>query len=278
MRPVCTLLIAAALLGSSLLYANQLYSPGQDNKNTNRITVDPRSIREGAQSQNQNTKQGTSPGGPGGGGTSSGGGSGPRHRAAMIANDASRVLDEIMSNRDKSIPLELLDQAAAIAIFPAPDKVAFIAGGGGGEGVISRRVRGGGWGVPAFFNLRGGSFSTNIGAQKSDYVLLIMNDAGINAMLREGFELGNVAAGPVGREAAASTNPRIDAGILSYSRSRGLFSGVALKGAVISPDDDLNNAIYRRNASDLFSDSQFTGPLPAEVRKLTKTLARYSRR
>lgn len=281
MRPVCTLVIAVALIGSSLLYANQLYSPGQDNKNTNRTTVDPRSIREGAQSQNQNTKQGTSPGGPGGGGTSSGGGSGPRRRAAMIANDATTVIDEIMSNRDKSIAPALLNEAAAIAIFPAANKVAFIAGDrGGSEGVISRRVRGG-WGAPAFFNLSGGSFSTNIGAQRSDYILLIMSQGTVNALSKDRFELGSeigVAAGPVGREAAASSNPRIDTGILSYSRSRGLFSGVALKGVVISPYDDLNKAIYRRNASELFSDATFPVRVPAEVRKLMETLERYSRR
>lgn len=155
--------------------------------------------------------------------------------AARHARESAKVFTEIMNIRDKAIPKELLDGAEAIAIFPDVVKAAFIVGGRGGQGVVSRRVRRG-WSAPAFFNLAGGSFGAQIGAQQTDYVLLIMNDDGIKGLLEDKFELGGevgIAAGPVGRELAASTNPRLAAGILSYSRSKGVFIGAALKGAVI---------------------------------------------
>jgi len=199
--------------------------------------------------------------------------------ASRHASEAAETFTEIMNVREKSIPKELLDKAEAIAVFPGVVKAAFIVGGRGGQGVISRRVKGG-WSAPAFFNLAGGSFGAQIGAQKTDYVLLIMNEAGLNGLLKDKFELGgevSVAAGPVGREAAASTNPRLDAGILSYSRSKGLFIGAALKGAVISPDNDLNTAVYGMKASEVLSSQPMPiGKMPAAVRIFPRTLVRYS--
>src|SRR5215212_9759626 len=173
--------------------------------------------------------------------------------AARHAGEAAETFTEIMNVKDKAIPQELLDTAEAIAVFPGVIKAAFVIGGRGGQGVISRRIKGG-WTAPAFFNLGGGSFGAQIGAQKTDYVLLIMNESGLNGLLKDKFELGGeagIAAGPVGREAAASTNPRLEAGILSYSRSKGAFIGAALKGAVISPDNDLNEAIYGKKADEV---------------------------
>jgi lipid-binding SYLF domain-containing protein len=173
--------------------------------------------------------------------------------ASRHAGEAAEAFTEIMNVKDKAIPKELLDQAEAIAVFPNVIKAAFVFGGRGGQGVISRRVKGG-WTAPAFFNLGGGSFGAQIGASKTDYVLLIMNESGLNGLLKDKFELGGevgIAAGPVGREAAASTNPRLDAGIISYSRSKGAFIGAALKGAVITPDNDLNEAIYGKKADEL---------------------------
>src|SRR2546422_8596315 len=164
--------------------------------------------------------------------------------AARHSEAAAKVFTEIMNVRDKAIPQELLDKAEAIAVFPGVIKAAFIIGGKGGQGAISRRTRKG-WSAPAFFNVGGGSFGAQIGATKTDYVMLIMNEDGLNGLLKDKFEIGGevgVAAGPVGREAAASTSLRLDAGILSYSRSKGAFIGAALKGAVISPDNDLNTA------------------------------------
>ena len=199
--------------------------------------------------------------------------------AARHASEAAETFTEIMNVREKSIPKELLDKAEAIAVFPGVVKAAFIVGGRGGQGVISRRVKGG-WSAPAFFNLAGGSFGAQIGAQKTDYVLLIMNEEGLNGLLKDKFELGgevSVAAGPVGREAAASTNPRLDAGILSYSRSKGLFIGAALKGAVISPDNDLNTAVYGMKAREVLSSQPMPiGKMPAAVRIFPRTLVRYS--
>jgi lipid-binding SYLF domain-containing protein len=199
--------------------------------------------------------------------------------AARHASEAAKTFTEIMNVKDKAIPKELLDTAEAIAVFPGVIKAAFVVGGRGGQGVISRRVKGG-WSAPAFFNLGGGSFGAQIGAQKTDYVLLIMNESGLDGLLKDKFELGgeaSVAAGPVGREAAASTNPRLDAGILSYSRSKGAFIGAALKGAVITPDNDLNEAVYGKKADGVLKGKAMTfAQMPPSVRIFPRTLVRYS--
>lgn len=199
--------------------------------------------------------------------------------AARHAGDAAETFTDIMNVKDKAIPKELLDTAEAIAVFPGVIKAAFLVGGRGGQGVISRRVKGG-WSAPAFFNLGGGSFGPQIGAQKTDYVLLIMNQSGLDGLLKDKFELGgeaSIAAGPVGREAAASTNPRMDAGILSYSRSKGVFIGAALKGAVISPDNDLNEAVYGKKADAVLKGAPMTfAEMPPAVRIFPRTLVRYS--
>lgn len=200
--------------------------------------------------------------------------------AQRHSNDAADVFTEIMGIKEKGIPHDLLDKAEAIAVFPGVVKAAFIIGGQGGQGVISRRIRGG-WSAPAFFNLGGGSFGAQIGAEKTDYVLLIMNDDGLHGLLKDKFEIGgevSVAAGPLGRTAAATTNPRMDAGILSYSRSKGLFAGIALKGGTITPDNDLNEAIYGAKASDVLQPGKPAKDAPAEVRIFPTTLSRYSRK
>ena len=199
--------------------------------------------------------------------------------AARHASDAAKVFTEIMNVRDKAIPKELLDKAEAIAVFPGVIKAAFIFGGRGGQGVISKRQQNG-WSAPAFFNLSGGSFGAQIGAQKNDYVFLIMNEDGVKGLLEDKFEMGGeagIVAGPVGREAAASTNATLDAGILSYSRSKGAFIGVALKGVAISPDNDLNLAVYSVKAKQLLTGKPMTlVDMPASVRIFPRTLSRYS--
>ncbi len=199
--------------------------------------------------------------------------------AARHSSAAAKVFTQIMNVRERAIPKELLDNAEAIAVFPGVLKAAFIVGGRGGQGVIVKRLRGG-WSAPAFFNLGGGSFGAQIGAQKTDYVLLIMNEDGLNGLLKDKFEIGGevaIAGGPVGREAAASTNPRLNAGILSYSRSKGVFIGAALKGAVISPDNDLNEAVYGKKAQDVLMGPPLTlTDMPPGVRIFPRTLARYS--
>jgi lipid-binding SYLF domain-containing protein len=201
--------------------------------------------------------------------------------ATRHATDAAKVFTEIMNVRDKAIPQELLDKAEAIAVFPGVVKAAFIIGGRGGQGVISRRTRNG-WSAPAFFNLSGGSFGAQIGAQKNDYVFLIMNEAGVKGLLEDKFEMGGevgLVAGPIGREAAASTNATLDAGILSYSRSKGAFIGAALKGVAITPDNDLNEAVYRMKAMEILTSKPMSlTQMPAGVRIFPRTLARYSHR
>jgi len=201
--------------------------------------------------------------------------------AARHSNDAAKVFRQIMGAPDQGIPRDLLDKAEAIVVFPGVKKAAFIIGGSGGQGVVSKRTSGG-WSEPAFLNLGGGSIGAQIGASSTDYVLLIMNQEGLKGLLEDKWEMGgeaSVAAGPVGRTAAATTNATLDAGILSYSRSKGVFAGVSLKGAVIGHDNDLNQAIYGKNAHELLSGTAMSmTQMPAAVRIFPQTLSNYSKR
>jgi lipid-binding SYLF domain-containing protein len=200
--------------------------------------------------------------------------------ATRHAQQAADAFTEIMNVADKAIPQSLLDKADAIAVFPNVIKAGFIVGGRGGYGVISRRGAGG-WSAPAFFNLGGGSIGLQIGASKTDFVLLFMNEEALNGLLKDKFEIGgegSVAAGPVGRAASASTDAQLKAGILSYSRSKGIFAGLEIKGVVINPDNDDNVAVYGKKAGDILAPTQrwkLTG-MPAGVRIFPRTLARYS--
>ena len=166
--------------------------------------------------------------------------------AASQSAKASRVFREIMHAPDKAVPRDILDGAECVAVFPQVIKAGFVFGARGGRGVASCRTKNG-WSAPAFFNLRGGSVGLQIGAQSTDFVLLFMNQNGLNRLMGDKFEIGgdaSAAAGPVGRQAGASTNIRLDAEILSYSRSRGLFAGLELKGVVITLDDEDMHAVY----------------------------------
>ena len=191
---------------------------------------------------------------------------------------ASDVIDEVMKVAEKSIPRDLLKKAKAIVVFPGTLKAAFIVGGQGGKGVAIRRTDSG-WSAPAFLNMAGGSVGVQIGGQKTDYVLVIMNDKGISNLLQDKFELGgegSVSAGPVGRTAAASTNVTLDAEILSYSRSKGLFAGLALKGVVISQDQDMNQAVYEKSAAQILASTPLpSSEAPATLRKFSETVADY---
>jgi lipid-binding SYLF domain-containing protein len=200
--------------------------------------------------------------------------------ATKRAQNAAKTFTQIMNVPDKAIPRELLDKAEAVAVFPNVIKAGFIVGGRGGRGVISRRLPHG-WSAPAFFNLGGGSIGLQIGAASTDFVLLFMNDDALKGLLEDKLEIGgegSVAAGPVGRAVAASTNPTLDAGILSYSRSRGLFAGLELKGVVINSDNDSNEAVYGMKARDILTGSRIMSlnQMPAGVRIFPRTLARYS--
>ena len=200
--------------------------------------------------------------------------------ASREAQKASDAFAEIMNIAEKAIPQSLLDRAEAIAVFPDVIKAGFIIGGRGGHGVISRRVKGG-WSGPAAFDLGGGSIGLQIGASKTDFVLLFMNDDALRGLLKDKFEIGgegSAVAGPVGRTAAASTDALLKAGIISYSRSKGLFAGLEIKGTVIKPDDDENVAVYALKGKDILSSTQTwtMTKIPAGVRIFPRTLARYS--
>lgn len=200
------------------------------------------------------------------------------NEATERSRKAAKVFTEIMAAPDKAIPHNLLDKAEAIAVFPNVIKAGFIVGGRGGTGVISRRVKGG-WSAPAFFNLGGASIGLQIGASSTDFVLLFMNQDALKGLLEDKLEIGgegSVAAGPVGRAAAASTDLTLGAQILSYSRSKGLFAGLELKGVVINPDNDLNESVYGLKAKDILVGVEIKKPIPSLVRALPLQLSRYS--
>ncbi len=202
--------------------------------------------------------------------------------AAAQSDKAARVFDQIMATREKAIPRDLLDKAEAVAVFPGVIKAGFIVGGRGGSGVISRRVAGG-WSAPAFFDLGGGSVGLQIGAASTDYILLFMNEHAVESLLSDKFEIGgegSAAAGPVGRSASASTDVKLNAQILSYSRSKGAFAGLELKGVVIKPDNDDNTQVYGMTAKDILTGTNkiSMAKMPEGVRVFPQTLARYSTR
>ena len=201
--------------------------------------------------------------------------------ATKNAQEAADTFTEIMNVPDKGIPRDLLSKAEAIGVFEVL-KAGFIVGGRSGHGVISRRVKGG-WSAPAFYNLNGGSFGLQIGAAKLELVLLFMNTGAVDSLMQDKFEMGgegSVAAGPVGRSAAASTDAQLKAQILSYSRSKGLFAGLEIKGVVISPDNNDNEPVYGMKASDILAPTKQwkITDMPAGVRIFPRTLARYSTR
>jgi lipid-binding SYLF domain-containing protein len=157
------------------------------------------------------------------------------------------VLEELLSGKE-SIPRDLLDKAECVAVVPSAKKLALGFGGRYGKGAVSCRGRGGrGWSAPLMISIGGGSFGLQIGGQAADYVFLVMNPKGIDYLMRSKFSLGAdaaVAAGPVGRTGSASTDLRLQAEILSWSRTRGLFAGLSLEGAVVKQDQDANENVY----------------------------------
>lgn len=161
------------------------------------------------------------------------------------------VLKEISETPDKGIPQDLMDKSVCIAVIPNMKKGGFIFGANYGKGLMSCRINNGTgpWSAPSMFQLGGGSFGLQIGAQSVDLVLVIMNLTGLESLLNSKFTLGgdaSVAAGPVGRTASAETDAWMSAKILAYSRARGLFGGLIIKGGVVSPDKDANQVLYNK--------------------------------
>lgn len=201
--------------------------------------------------------------------------------AASTAQKATKALDEVMSIRERSIPSDLLKRAKAIAVFPNVIKAAFILGGQGGKGLIIHKI-GNSWGAPAMFKLGGGSVGFQIGGSSTDVIMLFMTDDSVKNLLEDKFEIGgeaSAAAGPIGRTAKASTDAQLQAQILSYSRSKGLFAGISLSGVVISPDNDANQALYGHTAKELLSGLRFTPPLvvPPATRPFQQAVGRYAK-
>jgi lipid-binding SYLF domain-containing protein len=162
--------------------------------------------------------------------------------------DAAAVFSEIMHSPDKGIPQDLLEHSSCVAIIPGLKKAGFIVGAKYGKGYVSCRTRAG-WSAPATVRIEGGSVGFQIGATEADVVLLIRNRRGMDHLLSDQFTLGgdaSVAAGPVGRDATAQTDAMMNAEILAWSRSRGLFAGVALQGATLRQDLDDNEKLSGR--------------------------------
>jgi len=166
-------------------------------------------------------------------------------------HNAGVVMQEIM-NTPENIPQEVIEKAECVIVFPSVLKAAFVVGASYGRGAMVCRTGKdfrGPWGAPAMYALEGGSVGFQIGGQATDLVLLIMNNRGASSILSSKVKLGadaSVAAGPVGRDAAANTDAYMRAEVLSYSRSRGLFAGISLEGSTLRPDDDATADVYGR--------------------------------
>ncbi|HEV2324195.1 MAG TPA: lipid-binding SYLF domain-containing protein [Terracidiphilus sp.] len=169
-----------------------------------------------------------------------------RQDVANRLQKAGQVLDAIMAAPDKGIPNEVMESAKCIAVVPTLLKGGFIFGGEGGVGVASCKT-GAGWSAPAFFNIGGGSWGLQIGGEDVNLVMVIMNNKGMQEIMSSKVQLGagaDVAAGPVGRQASANTNWKMNTAILTYSRAHGVFGGLTLHGAVITRNKDDMNAVY----------------------------------
>jgi lipid-binding SYLF domain-containing protein len=200
-------------------------------------------------------------------------------KAQERLQDATAVFEEIMSTPDKGIPQDLLDKAHCVVIVPGVKKVALGIGGKYGRGFATCRGEARAWGAPAAVRMEGGSIGWQIGGSESDVILLVMNEEGMKKLLESKFTLdanAQVAAGPVGRSAQASTDAKMTAGILSYSRARGLFAGLSVGGATLRPDDDENKELYGKPVT---NKEVLMGavPAPAAAASLRAALTKHSR-
>ena len=168
--------------------------------------------------------------------------------------NAGTVIQEILNIPD-DIPQDLLDKARCVAVMPSVLKAAFVVGGSYGRGaMVCRTGRDftGPWGAPAMYALEGGSVGLQIGGEATDFVILVMNNRGVDSLLHSKVKLGadaSIAAGPKGRTASADTDAYMRAEMLSYSRARGIFAGVSLQGTTLRPDEDANHRLYGKDAS-----------------------------
>jgi lipid-binding SYLF domain-containing protein len=190
---------------------------------------------------------------------------------------AGTVLNEVMGTPDQGIPQDILESAKCVAVVPSMLKGGFVVAANYGKGVATCRTATG-WSAPAPFKVAGGSVGFQIGGEAVDVVMLIMNDKGMRNLLNSKFKLGadaSVAAGPVGRHAEGDTDWKMRAEVLSYSRARGIFAGVALNGAAITQDDDETRVLYGEKTS---FEQILTGgiPAPAGSDNFLATVKKYS--
>ena len=194
---------------------------------------------------------------------------------------AARVFQEIMDTPDKSIPVDLLERCECVAVVPSMKKGGFIFGGlyGRGVGNCRQSTAEGAWGSPSMIALEGGSFGLQIGGAAVDVIMLIMGKDGVNTLLKNKFTLGgdaSVAAGPVGRAGMAETDAYMKAKILSYSRSRGVFAGLEIKGSSIRQDRDGNQNLYGKviGAKELLMEGK--EPIPPDAKPFIDVLSKFS--
>jgi SH3 domain-containing YSC84-like protein 1 len=186
------------------------------------------------------------------------------------------VLEELLGGKER-IPRDLLDKAECVAVIPSTKKFAIGVGGRHGRGAVVCRSGGGrgAWGAPLMIGVSGGSLGLQIGGQAADYVFLIMNPKGIDYLLKSQFTLGAdaaVAAGPLGRTGEAGTDLRMRAEILAYSRTRGLFAGISLEGAVVKQDRDANENLYGERLDPRSLLLEASVPIPKAARGLVELL------
>lgn len=192
--------------------------------------------------------------------------------------ESSNVMKEILDAPDKGIPGSVLDGTKCVIVLPSVKKAAVGVGGSYGRGVMTCRTGDdfkGPWSPPVMMASSGGSFGLQIGGQATDFVILVLNDSGARAMLKNKLKLGadaSIAAGPVGRTSEASTNAAMKAQMLSYSRSQGVFGGVSLSGSTLRPDDDANHNLYGEKVSteQIINSQGIT--MPAEAQPLIDSL------
>jgi lipid-binding SYLF domain-containing protein len=202
---------------------------------------------------------------------------GDKAKVAQRLNDAAAVVRQIMATPDKAIPSSILAGASCVVVIPSYKKAAFVVGAQYGQGVATCRTKSGKWSAPVCVQMAGGSFGFQIGGQATDLVMIAMNDQGLQDMLKNKFKLGADAAasaGPVGRNAAAGTDWKLNAQFLTYSRSKGLFAGINLDGTVVSQNQDDTHALYGADVpfDTILHGSQVT---PEEARPFVRTVARY---
>jgi len=202
---------------------------------------------------------------------------GDKAKVAERLTAASQVIEEIMATPDKSIPSGVLAGASCVVVIPSYKKGAFVVGAQYGQGVATCHTASGKWSAPVCVQLAGGSFGFQIGGQATDLVLIAMNQQGLQDMLKNKFKLGADAAasaGPVGRNAQAGTDWKLNAEFLSYSRSKGLFAGINLDGTVLSQNQDDTRALYGADIpfATILGGKQ---PTPTEARPFVRTVAKY---